>query len=89
MKHNRFSTMTEDEVRRAHGHKRGAQKHKKGGHGRSLFEIEEKSPNFVYKKPGEWGIDWRKKGVHTKVTTLGQCSDPAVFQAIDELTMAH
>ena len=40
---------------------------------------------FVYKPPGTHGIDWRRRGVETKVIETTQCGDPFVFQAVDEL----
>ena len=84
--HNKFSTWTEDEMKKYHRKQseEGHHHHKGGRHGkRGLMEVEE--TQFVYKPPGTHGIDWRKRGVETKVIETTQCGDPFVFQAVDEL----
>lgn len=48
----------------------------------------QQEPKWVFKKDGE-GIDWRKKGVETPVKDQGQCGDPNIFSAVDEMSMAH
>ena len=68
-------------------HKRGGhemKKHQRGGHkkhhkpkGRGLMQIEE--PQWVIKPITAKGVDWRERGVETKVQEVDQCGDPFVF----------
>lgn len=46
-------------------------------------------PKWVYKESDDQGIDWRKKGVVSQVKDQGQCGDPWMVTAVDEMSMAH
>lgn len=43
----------------------------------------------MQKESSDEGIDWRKQGVVTKVRDQGQCGDPYMVTAVDEMSMAH
>lgn len=78
MGHNKFSTWSSEEMERLLAKK--VIKNKKQ-------ELEE--PKWVYKDNADEGIDWRKKGVVSIVKDQGQCGDPWMVTAVDEMSMAH
>ena len=75
MGHNKFSTWSSEEMERLL-----AKKAKKT----ETFE----EPRWVYMSEDQ-GIDWRKKGVVSIVKDQGQCGDPWMVTAVDEMSMAH
>ena len=51
---------------------------------------EKDAPSWVYMDGSvSEPIDWRTKGIETPVYNLGQCDDPYIYAAVEEMSMGH